>query len=230
MQRRAFGIDHFHQRFHDHRIKCTQRRMFANEQMRIRTQRVNHAGDFHGDVTCAYHRDAFRHLIQFKEPIGINTVLRTRNRRNRRTAAGGDQNMVGGNGFTIHFHGVGINKTRKTTDHIDNVFLQHRLVRGVNAVDIRSTAGDQFLPVEMINGGIEAVIRAIQMDSLSDLRRVPHHFLRHATDVDAGAAKLFRFNQRTFFAVHGSPVNRGDTAAAAANGEVIVMFAHESYP
>ena len=143
-----------------------------------------------------------------------------------RPAAGGDQDMVSGDRLAVHFHGMGIDKAREAFDHVDVVLTQHVVVGGMNAVDIGAAAGDQLLPVEMVDGGIETVVRAVKMNRFADLRRMPHHFFRHAADVDAGAAQRFGFNQRALLAVHGRTVNRGDTAATAADGEVIIMFAH----
>ncbi len=45
-----------------------------------------------------------------------------------RTSAGGDQNMVGRNGFAIDFNGMRINKTGKTGDDIDLIFPQNIVV------------------------------------------------------------------------------------------------------
>ena len=39
-----------------------------------------------------------------------------------RAAAGGDQDMIGGDRFAIHFHGVGIHKTGEAFDDIHLVF------------------------------------------------------------------------------------------------------------
>ncbi|MNP30653.1 hypothetical protein D3C76_1237360 [compost metagenome] len=96
----------------------------------------------------------------------------------------------------------------------------------MNPVNVCRTAGDQAIPVEVIDGGVKTIIRAIQVDGLTDLRRMPHHFLRYTTDVDAGAAEVFRFNQGALLAIHGRTVNRGDTAAAAADSDVVIMLSH----
>ena len=147
-----------------------------------------------------------------------------------RASAGGDQNMIGGYRLAVHFDGFRIDKTGEAFNHVDLIFAQHVIVGGVDTLDIGATAGDQFIPVEVIDRGIKTVIRAIQMDSFANLRRMPHHFLRYAADVYAGTAQVFRFNQRALLAVHSGTVNGGDTAAAAANGDIVIMLAHESYP
>ncbi|MNC29057.1 hypothetical protein D3C75_772920 [compost metagenome] len=195
--------------------------------MCLRTQRVDHACDFNRDITCTNNRDAFWQRRKREEAIGINTVLSTWNRRTAWTATGGNQDVVCGDGFAVHFNRVRIDKFRKAANHIDVVFTQHVVIRGVDAVDIRGAAGDQFVPVEFIHRGVETVIRAVVVDSFGDLRRVPHYFFRYATHVYAGTAQLFRLNQCAFLSIHRRTVNGGNTAAAAANGEVVIMFGHD---
>ena len=143
-----------------------------------------------------------------------------------RTAAGGDQNMIGGDLLAVHFDGVGVDKASEAFNHVDVVFAQHGFIRGVDAIDIGAAVFHQRLPVELVHGGIEAVVRAVVMDRFRDLRRMPHNFFRNAADVNAGAAQLFRFDQGAFLAIHRRTVNGGDTAAAAADGEVIIMSGH----
>ncbi|MNT39750.1 hypothetical protein D3C72_1760220 [compost metagenome] len=112
---------------------------------------------------------------------------------------------------------MGVDKAREAFDHVDFVFTQHVVVGIMNAVDISGAVGDQLLPVKRVDGGIETVIRAVQVDGLGDLCRMPHNFFRYTTHVYAGAAQFFGFNQCAFLAVHGCPVDRCDAAAAAAN-------------
>ena len=230
MQLRAFGVHHLNQRFHDQRIEATQRRVFTHEQVRLRAQAVNYARQLNGDIARADNRNAFRQRRQFEETIGINAVFDAGDIRMARAAAGGDQNMIGGYRLAVNFDGFRIDKTGEAFNHIDLIFAQHVIVGGVDTIDIGATAGDQFVPVEVIDSGIKTVIRTIQMDGFTDLRRMPHDFFRHAADVHAGTAQVFGFNQRALLAVHSGTVNGGDTAAAAANGDIVIMLAHESYP
>jgi len=67
------------------------------------------------------------------------------------------------------------------------------------------------------------------MDSFGDLCRMPHHFLWYAANVHAGAAEIFRFDYRAFLAIHGRTVDGGDTAAAAADGKVVIMSGHRVF-
>jgi hypothetical protein len=53
-----------------------------------------------------------------------------------RAATGGDQDMIGGDRLAVDFDRFGINKARKTSDHIDVVFAQYVVIRGMDTVDI----------------------------------------------------------------------------------------------
>lgn len=141
-------------------------------------------------------------------------------------ATGGDQDVIGGDRLAVHFDRLRIHETGEAADHVDVILAQYVIVRGVNTVDVGGTAGDQFIPVEVVDGGVKAVVRAIHMDSFTDLRGMPHHFLRYTTHVHAGAAEFFGFNQRTLLAVHGCTVDGGDAAAAAADCDVVIMLSH----
>lgn len=122
MQLWAFGVHHFDQRFRDHRVEAAQRRMFTHKQMRLRTEAVNHARQFNGDVTRANNRYALWQSRKGEEAIRINTVFHARNIRVARTTTGGDQNMIGRDGFAVDFNGFGINEAGKAFDYI-NVIL-----------------------------------------------------------------------------------------------------------
>jgi hypothetical protein len=63
--------------------------------------------------------------------------------------------MIGGDRLAVHFDRFRIHKAGEAFDHIDVIFTQHVVVGGVNTVDIGGTAGDQFVPVEVVDGGVK---------------------------------------------------------------------------
>jgi len=64
-------------------------------------------------------------------------------------------------------------------------------------------------------------------DHIGHLGGVPHDFFRDAADVHAGAANDLSLDQRAGLAVHGGAVDGGDTAAAGADGDVVVVPGHQ---
>ncbi len=226
----AFGVHYFNQRIDDQRVKAAQRRVLTHEQVGLCAQTVNHASQLNRDVTCAHNGNAFWQSRQLEESVGVDTVFRARNVRVARTAAGSDQDMIGSDRLAVYLDRLRIHETGEAADHVDVILAQHVIVRGVNTVDVGGTAGDQFVPVEMIDRGVKTVVRAIHMDSFTDLRGMPHHFLRYTTHVHAGAAEFFGFNQRTFLAIHGRTVDGGDATAAAADCDVVIMLSHSFCP
>ncbi len=227
VKRRAIGCHRFDQRFGEHRVKGAQRRVLTHQQMRFGSQTVDHACQFHGDVACAHYCHTLRQRGKLKETVRVDAIFRARNTRAARTTAGGDQNVIGGDRLAVHFHGFCVHKAGEATDHINVILVEHVFVRGVNAVDVGGAAGDQLAPVEFVNGSVKTVVRAVKMNRFGDLRRMPHHLFRDAADVNAGAAQFFGFNQGALLAVHRRAINRGDTAAAAADGEIIIMLCHD---
>ena len=96
----------------------------------------------------------------------------------------------------------------------------------MNTADICLTAFHQFGEIEFMQRHIKTVIRCVMIDRFGNLRAVKHHFFRYTADVYAGSAQMFRFNNRTFFAVTRRTVDRRNTAAAATDCDIIIMFAH----
>src|SRR5471032_1456483 len=93
--------------------------MFTHEQMGFRAQSVHHTGNFYSDISGTDYRHAFWHVGQIKEAIGVDTVFRSRNVRVAWATAGGDQDVIRRDLLAVHFHGMIVNKTRETFDHIN---------------------------------------------------------------------------------------------------------------
>src|SRR5690606_882819 len=135
-----------------------------------------------------------------------------------------DKNVISSDSLSVDFNRACINEAPEARENIHPVPVQTRFVRGVNTRDIRAAVLYQRGPVETMDRSIEAIVGTIVMDSLSNMRGIPHDFLGNTTHIDTGAAEVFRFDQGTFFSVHGGAIDRRNTAAAAANGNVVVVF------
>ena len=163
--------------------------------------------------------------LQFEETVGVDTQLGTRDRRNFRAATGSDQNVIGRVVLAINLDGVAADEAGEALDDGDLVLAQHVLIGLVNAADVGLAGLDQLGPVEVVEGGVKAVVGAI-FQGIGDLACIPHGLLWYAAYVDAGSTQLFGFNQGNFLTVHGSPVGRRNTAAAAADGDIVKMLCH----
>ena len=64
------------------------------------------------------------------------------------------------------------------------------------------------------------------MNGSSNLCAIPHHFFGYAAQVHAGAAQLVGFDDGTFFAIARCAVDGSNTAATAANSDIIIVFSH----
>ncbi|MNS75291.1 hypothetical protein D3C72_1087990 [compost metagenome] len=163
--------------------------------------------------------------MQIEEAVGVDAEFGARYGRDFGAAAGGDQYVIGAVLLAINLDGVAADETGEALDDGDLVLAQHVLVGLVDAANIGLTGLDQLGPAEVIEGGVEAVVGPVSQ-GIGDLAGIPHGLLRHAADVDAGTPQLFGFNQGDFLAIHGSPVGRGDAAAAAADGDIVKMLCH----
>ena len=140
-------------------------------------------------------------MVQSKKPVRIDTVFCAFNIWLNRVTARGNQNMVSGNQLAIHFYGIGIDKFGKAFDYLYTVFGQIIVIRAVNIFDILLTALHQFLEVKTFNIHIEPIVWRIFMNSLGNLRTIPHHFFGNAAQVYTSTAQLVGFDNGAFFAI-----------------------------
>jgi len=228
VQRGPLGAHHLHQGVAQQRVEAAQRCLLAHEELRLRSQRVQHARELDGDVARAHHGRAAGQPGERKEPV--DAMLRARNVGTGGAAAGGDQDVVGRDPLAPDLDGARIDEPGEALDQVHPVPVQPRLVGGMDAADVGAAAAHQRRPVEAVHRGVESVVGAIVVDGLRDLRGMPHHLLGHTAHVDAGAAEGLGLDQRAFPAVGGCPVDGGDAAAAAANGDVVVVFHRCMFP
>ena len=165
-------------------------------------------------------------MIQRKKAVRIDTVFCALDIWLNRVTAGGNQNMVSGNQLAIHFYGIGIDKFGKAFDHFYAIFGQVIVIRAVDIFDILLTALYQFLEVKTFNIHIKAIVWRIFMNSFSDLRAIPHHFFGNAAQIHTSAAQLVGFDNGAFFAIARRTVDGSNATAAAANGDIVIMFCH----
>ena len=85
------------------------------------------------------------------------------------------------------------------------------------------STGLEYRPLEPANSDIEAVVRRMSK-VMCMTRRVPHDFLRHAADVDAGSAKWPIFNYADRCTVFSRSACVRDAATSTADNEKIKLI------
>ena len=63
--------------FLDHGVKVAEEGVVPNEQMGFRTESVEHAGHFYGNVTCTHQSDFLGLFLEFEEAVGSDAQLAT---------------------------------------------------------------------------------------------------------------------------------------------------------
>ncbi len=221
------GIDHFfHEGVAQEGVEVAQKMRPAQQHGDLAAQRVEQAGQFHGDVPGAHHRHALRALGQLEEAVGGDAVLGAGHVGHGGKAAGGDDDVIGADLFAIHVEGPGIDETRTAPHVIDAVVLEVVDVPVIDTFYIFLPAFHQLLPVEAVDRDVEAVAGGVVVQHVGHVGGIPHDLLRHAAHVDAGAAELLVFHHRALRAVLGGTLGHREAAAAGADGNEIVMFSH----
>ena len=113
----------------------------------------------------------------------------------------GNQNMVSGNEFAIHFYGIGIDKFGKAFNDFYAIFGQVIIVRTMYVFDILLTALYQFLEVKTFNLYIKPIIWCIFMNGLGNLRTIPHYLFWYTAQIHTSTAQLIGFDNGAFFAI-----------------------------
>src|SRR5690606_37513626 len=108
-------------------------------------------------------------------------------------------------------------EARALRDDVDCTARQIAGVNAVQALDVGVAAALQLPPVVPHGGRVDVeTVVAGMGDRMSELGRVPYDFLRHAADVDAGAAEPRRLEQHDGRAMVRGPLGGREAAAAAA--------------
>ena len=107
----------------------------------------------------------------------------------------------------VDVQGMRIDKTRRTLQVSNLRVFQIGGVPVIDVPDITLAGSDQFGPVESVDLDIETVASRI-VQHMRHAGGVPHNLLRHAADVDAGAAQLVVFDHGAFGAILRGPFRR----------------------
>ena len=144
--------------------------------------------------------------------------------------AGGDQDSLGGEAVAVDLHRVPVEQPRPALDDAHPGVLEQSPIDAVEAFDFPILVGDQRRPIEgrgrhrpAKTGGIFGRCRKG--------RGVDHQFLRHTSQVDAGAAEIRGLGHRHPRTVAGRHAARAHTARTCTDDEEVeVVVCHEGHP
>ena len=148
-------------------------------------------------------------------------MLRTRDRRHRRTATGRDDHLRRFEQRVPDTDLVRRDERRVAAEQIDLSVAEVAFVDAVQPRDVGVTRRPQRRPIVPAQRDIEAVVHGI-VSGMGDLRGVPHHLLRHTAHVDAGAAEACRLHDRHARTVLRRALRTGEPAAATADHHQVV--------
>ena len=207
----------------DHRIEQVEDAVVQGHQGDFGTQRAEHAGQFDADVAAADDRHAVGALRELEEAVRSDAEIGTGQRRNDGLASGGDDDMFGAVDLAIDLDMMTIDKVSATADVVDAEIFNIAVPEAVDHRDVVLAPLDQFFPVDVLETGLHAEIGGV-LHRVGQVGRIPHHLLRHATVVDAGAAQAFLLDDADLAAEGGCLLGHGQSAAAAAEDEKIVVL------
>ncbi|MNV17596.1 hypothetical protein D3C71_1083890 [compost metagenome] len=127
----------------------------------------------------------------------------------------------------VALHRVRVQQTTATADAGHAGFIQALLVTGVDVGDIALPPLYQLRPIQRRHcGHVKAHLRS-QTNAFGKIGRQPHRLLRHAADVDAGAAQRRRLQHRDFGAMAcGAESSRQTTRTATDHRYIVGSRAH----
>src|SRR6266850_78960 len=177
---------------------------------------AKHLSKFEADVTASENQEM---LGNGGEPhdgfVGeIGNGFEAENHRDTRAATGVDENPFAFEGILADLELMRRNETRVAAMKAKFGALVYLfLLAATKTQDDFVFLGDDFGQIDADVGGVDAPARGVPC-VVSDLRAMNHRFGRRATDVDAGAPKIFFFDQRHGPSEIGETMREGITALA----------------
>lgn len=206
-------------------VEALQQALAAHQQAHLAAQCLQQSGQLHCNVTATDDRHLGWCRTQVEEIIGNQAQLRAGNVGPQRVRAGGDQDVLGAVTHAIAAgHGVRIEQMAARGNAHHAGFIQALVVAGVDVADVCLAMDHQFLPRQRRACLDIEAHRTGQADALVQVGRQPHRLLRHAADIDTGAAQFAGLQQRHALAVLRGPDRASQAGGAAAKDDQVVII------
>ena len=132
-------------------IEAREDLLAAIDQRGVDAEAMKDVGEFDGDVAAALDHDRLRQFLEVEGFVGKDAMLVAGQcRMRRRAAAGGDENLVGGDGAVLgqKMHDMRVDQHGARLKRLAAGALHVLLVNGLQPADLAILVGDQRLPVE----------------------------------------------------------------------------------
>ena len=201
----------------------------AIDQRRLDAKAVEDVGEFDGDVAAAADGDRLRQFRQVKGLVGGDAMfVAGQCAVLGRAAAGGDQDLVGGDGAVLRLKPdrVAVDQRGTRLQGFAAGALHILAVETFEPGDLAILVGDQGRPVEAcLRHGPAIASRVLEM--FGKLRGVDEQLLGNAAADDAGAAETVFLGDADLLAEGRRDAGRAHPAGTAADDEeVVVVSAH----
>lgn len=160
-------------------VEAAQEQLAAVQQRGFRSQPLEDAGKFHGDITAADHQHTLGQVFEEEGLVGADRQFLARDVRNLRPATGGDQNMLGAVALAVDFHFMGTGQPGVAFEQGHTAVDQQVAVDAVKPRDLAVLVGDQLAPVEL--GIFQRPAKACGLlEVVGEMRAVDQQFLAHS--------------------------------------------------
>ncbi len=188
-------------------------------------------GELDGDVAAADDDEAVRQLGHVERLVRAHDVLDAGNVRRRRPAAGGDEDLLGGDAAPVDLDGMGIRQPAGAFDELDVVVSENAPVDALQTVEFGVLALDQHTPVDLRRHVEPPAVAERVLEVVGEVRGVDEQLFRHTAADDAGAADAALLDDRGPCAIAAGQPGGADAAGTGADGdEVVVEAAHPWLP
>ena len=218
----TLGQQRFRRSLPNVHIEAPQRQRLAIDQIDLCTECREDAGELHRDIAAAKDRDALGHGGQVEGVVGNDALIGARNVQPRGVAAGGDDDALGRHALAADIQGMWIDEHRSSIEDGCAGVVQQAAIDAVQPGDLPVLGGKQLGPVvrALLDGPAEA---GGVIGKTAILAGLHQQLLRHAADIDAGAAPETLLRDRHAGAVAGGNAGTANTGRAAADDEEIVV-------
>jgi hypothetical protein len=209
-----------HQRLADIVVEATEDEARAVELRRRHAEAGEEPRELAGDVAAAEHDSPPWLRGHAEQRIAHQAMFRPRKLGQHRLPSRGDDDVARGDALLPHRDGVGVDQRRLGIDDAHARAVEQAAVDAGEALHLRRDGLLQRAPVMAAHVHVPAEAARI-LGPGAVLGGLDHQLLRHAADIDAGAAPETPFRDRNLRAVPGRDAPAAHPRRAAADDEEI---------